>query len=39
MNWRRPFDEHSIWWRVAADFLQRVREHSQQQRLFADDHQ
>jgi peptide/nickel transport system permease protein len=21
MNWRRRFDEHSIWWRVAADFL------------------
>jgi len=21
MNWRGRFDEHSIWWRVAADFL------------------
>jgi peptide/nickel transport system permease protein len=21
MSWRRHFDEHSIWWRVAADFL------------------
>ena len=21
MNWRRGFNEHSIWWRVAADFL------------------
>lgn len=21
MNWRPRFDEHSIWWRVAADFL------------------
>lgn len=21
MNWRRHFDEHSIWWRVGADFL------------------